>query len=127
MVCVLAGLLVAYAAMSAWLLPGPRDPLTTTALGALGLAVALVYPFFEGIAWNHHFGVQAWLQAHFGAEFHDFAGSIVVHAVGGWIGLAAVLLLGARRGRRLSERHGGQAAQRRPRPAAACWRRISRV
>ncbi len=63
------------------------------------LIVALVYPLFEGIAWNHRFGVQAWLQAHFGAEFHDFAGSVVVHAVGGWIGLAAVLLLGPRRGR----------------------------
>ena len=34
-----------------------------------------------------------------GAEFHDFAGSVVVHAVGGWIGLAAVLLLGARANR----------------------------
>ncbi|HVB47696.1 MAG TPA: ammonium transporter [Burkholderiales bacterium] len=63
------------------------------------LIVALVYPLFEGIAWNHRFGVQAWLQAHFGAEFHDFAGSVVVHAVGGWIGLVAVLLLGPRRGR----------------------------
>ena len=63
------------------------------------LLVALVYPLFEGIAWNHRFGVQAWLQASFGAEFHDFAGSVVVHAVGGWIGLVAVLLLGARKGR----------------------------
>lgn len=61
--------------------------------------VALVYPFFEGIAWNGNLGVQAWLQAHFGAPFHDFAGSVVVHAMGGWIALPAVLLLGARRGR----------------------------
>ena len=66
---------------------------------ATGVLVGLVYPFFEGIAWNQHFGVQAWLAATFGAEFHDFAGSIVVHAVGGWIALPAVLLLGARRGR----------------------------
>ncbi|MFO1380151.1 MAG: ammonium transporter [Chitinivorax sp.] len=63
------------------------------------LLVGFVYPFFEGIAWNHHYGIQDWLKATFGAEFHDFAGSVVVHAVGGWIGLAAVLLLGARRGR----------------------------
>ena len=63
------------------------------------MLVGFVYPFFEGIAWNHHYGIQAWLHATFGAEFHDFAGSVVVHAVGGWIGLAAVLLLGARRGR----------------------------
>ncbi len=61
--------------------------------------VALVYPFFEGIAWNQKFGVQAWIKDAFNEEFHDFAGSVVVHAVGGWIGLMAVLLLGARRGR----------------------------
>ena len=66
---------------------------------ATAALVGLVYPFFEGIAWNQHFGVQAWLKEVFGAEFHDFAGSIVVHAVGGWIALPAVLLLGARRGR----------------------------
>ena len=68
-------------------------------LAASMLLVAFVYPFFEGIAWNQHFGVQAWLKDAYGAEFHDFAGSIVVHAVGGWVGLVAVLLLGARRGR----------------------------
>jgi len=68
-------------------------------MAATFMLVGFVYPFFEGIAWNHHYGIQAWLHATFGAEFHDFAGSVVVHAVGGWIGLAAVLLLGARRGR----------------------------
>ncbi len=61
--------------------------------------VGLVYPFFEGLAWNGAYGVQAWLAARFGAEFHDFAGSVVVHAMGGWIALPAVLLLGARHGR----------------------------
>ncbi|HWU84523.1 MAG TPA: ammonium transporter, partial [Rhodocyclaceae bacterium] len=68
-------------------------------LAATFLIVGFVYPFFEGVAWNHAFGFQAWLQATFGAEFHDFAGSVVVHAVGGWIGLMAVLQLGPRRGR----------------------------
>ena len=68
-------------------------------MAATFMLVGFVYPFFEGIAWNHHYGVQDWLNATFGAEFHDFAGSVVVHAVGGWVGLAAVLLLGARRGR----------------------------
>ena len=68
-------------------------------MAATFMLVGFIYPFFEGIAWNHHYGIQAWLHATFGAEFHDFAGSVVVHAVGGWIGLAAVLLLGARRGR----------------------------
>ncbi|MBL1320837.1 MAG: ammonium transporter [Methylophaga sp.] len=58
-----------------------------------------IYPLFEGISWNGLFGFQAWLETSFGAEFHDFAGSIVVHAVGGWIALAAVLHLGPRHGR----------------------------
>ncbi len=66
---------------------------------ATAVLVGLVYPLFEGVAWNQKFGVQAWIKAATGAEFHDFAGSVVVHAVGGWIGLAAVLLLGARGGR----------------------------
>jgi Amt family ammonium transporter len=74
-------------------------------LAASMLLVAFVYPFFEGIAWNQHFGFQAWLKAAYGAEFHDFAGSIVVHAVGGWIGLVAVVLLGARRGRYTKDGH----------------------
>ena len=68
-------------------------------LAATFLLVGFVYPFFEGIAWNQHYGIQAWIQSAFGAEFHDFAGSVVVHAVGGWIGLVAVLMLGARTGR----------------------------
>ncbi|MDT8405092.1 ammonium transporter [Sulfuriflexus sp.] len=61
--------------------------------------VGLVYPFFEGMVWNGNHGLQAWINARFGADFHDFAGSVVVHAMGGWIALAAVLLLGPRRGR----------------------------
>ena len=68
-------------------------------LVATFVLVGFVYPFFEGIAWNNHFGLQDWLQANFGAPFHDFAGSVVVHAMGGWIALTAVLLLGARHGR----------------------------
>ncbi len=68
-------------------------------LAATALLVGLVYPLFEGIAWNQRFGFQALLEASFGAPFHDFAGSVVVHAVGGWAALPAVILLGARRGR----------------------------
>ena len=55
---------------------------------------ALVYPFFEGMIWNGNYGFQAWLEASFGASFHDFAGSVVVHGVGGWIAFSAVILLG---------------------------------
>lgn len=68
-------------------------------LAATALMVGLIYPIFEGIAWNQRFGIQAWLEASYGAAFHDFAGSVVVHAVGGWAALPAVLLLGPRRGR----------------------------
>lgn len=68
-------------------------------VAATFLIVGFVYPFFEGIAWNSHYGFQDWLLASFGAKFHDFAGSVVVHAMGGWIALAAVILLGARTGR----------------------------
>jgi Amt family ammonium transporter len=81
----------------------------TPQLVATALIVGLVYPFFEGIAWNDQYGVQAWLEASTGAKFHDFAGSVVVHAVGGWIALMAVLLLGPRIGRYPKE--GGVSAQ----------------
>ena len=72
-------------------------------LAATFLLVGFVYPVFEGIAWNQHYGFQGWLKGTFGQEFHDFAGSVVVHAMGGWIGLMAVVLLGARRGRYTKE------------------------
>jgi len=63
------------------------------------IVVAVVYPLFEGMTWNGNFGMQAWFNSMFGAEFHDFAGSVVVHAMGGWLALGAVILLGHRHGR----------------------------
>jgi Amt family ammonium transporter len=66
---------------------------------ATAVIVGLVYPLFEGVVWNQHFGVQAWIRSVTGADFHDFAGSVVVHAMGGWLALPAVLLLGARSNR----------------------------
>ena len=68
-------------------------------LFATAVIVGFIYPFFEGIVWNQGFGVQAWIKSVTGEEFHDFAGSIVVHAVGGWLALPAVILLGARANR----------------------------
>ncbi len=68
-------------------------------LMATFVLVALVYPFYEGMIWASKYGVQAWIEATFGAAFHDFAGSVVVHAMGGWIALGAVILLGHRKGR----------------------------
>ena len=66
---------------------------------ATAVIVGVIYPLFEGVAWNQKFGIQAWIKGLTGEEFHDFAGSIVVHAVGGWIALPAVVLLGARSNR----------------------------
>lgn len=63
---------------------------------ATAVIVGFVYPFFEGIVWNGAYGIQDWIKATTGENFRDFAGSIVVHAVGGWIALPAVMLLGAR-------------------------------
>ena len=68
-------------------------------LVATAVIVGFIYPFYEGIVWNQHFGLQAWLKNQTGDEFHDFAGSVVVHALGGWVALPAVLLLGARSNR----------------------------
>ncbi len=71
-------------------------------IATVGL-VAFVYPFFEGMAWNGNFGFQTFMEETFGAKFHDFAGSVVVHAMGGWIALGAVVLLGSRKGRYKSD------------------------
>ena len=90
-------------------------------LCATALIVAVVYPLFEGVVWNGNFGLQAWLQARLGAPFHDFAGSVVVHAMGGWLALAAVLLLGARRGRYREGRLVAFAPSSIPFPALGSW------
>ena len=66
---------------------------------ATAILIGLVYPFFEGLVWNGNWGFQDWLALTFGAAFHDFAGSVVVHAVGGWIALGAIIMLGRRQGR----------------------------
>jgi Amt family ammonium transporter len=66
---------------------------------ATAIITSLFYPGFEGLAWGNRFGIQDLLASTFGAPFHDFAGSVVVHAFGGWIALGAVVTLGARQGR----------------------------
>ena len=58
------------------------------------ILVALIYPFYEGLIWAGNFGFQAWLNTAFGAEFHDFAGSVVVHAMGGFMALGRSLRSG---------------------------------
>jgi Amt family ammonium transporter len=66
---------------------------------ASALIVAVVYPFYEGIIWNGNYGFQAWLEQTTGASFHDFAGSVVVHGMGGWLALVGIYFLGLRKGR----------------------------
>ncbi len=80
------------------------------------LLVGLAYPLLEGAAWNKNFGLQERLFVrYFGAEFKDFAGSIVVHAFGGWVALAAIRILGPRIGR-----YSGTRAQATP-PSSLPW------
>ncbi len=83
--------------------------------------VGLVYPLFEGMIWNGNFGVQAWFEETFGAGFHDFAGSVVVHGVGGWIALVAVIFLGMRRGRVRAGKHTNFAPSNIPFLALGAW------
>ena len=71
-----------------------------------GIFVALLYPFFESLIWGRLSMsggqpalIQGWFSSTFGATFHDYAGSVVVHSMGGWLALPAILLLGPRLGR----------------------------
>ncbi len=57
---------------------------------------ALVYPIFGAWAWGSLWAGSGWLE---GLGFHDFAGSTVVHSIGGWCALAGALVIGARRGK----------------------------
>ncbi len=66
---------------------------------ATAVLVGVAYPLLEGVVWGNKFGIQEAITQFTGAAFHDFAGSVVVHAFGGWVGLVAVVLLGARSNR----------------------------
>ncbi|MDW6004048.1 ammonium transporter [Vibrio mangrovi] len=83
--------------------------------------VGVVYPYFEGIIWNGNYQFQNWLESHFGYAFHDFAGSVVVHAVGGWIALVAVIFLGMRKGRIRAGKHTNFAPSNIPFLALGAW------
>ncbi len=61
----------------------------------------LIYPIFGSWAWGSLFGGEGWLKA---LGFIDFAGSTVVHSIGGWVALAGIMVLGPRLGR--FGRHG---------------------
>ncbi len=57
---------------------------------------ALIYPIFGGWAWGSLFNGNGWLE---GLGFIDFAGSTVVHSVGGWLALAGAIVVGPRLGK----------------------------
>jgi Amt family ammonium transporter len=57
---------------------------------------ALIYPIFGGWAWGSLFNGSGWLE---GLGFIDFAGSTVVHSVGGWLALAGAIVVGPRLGK----------------------------
>jgi Amt family ammonium transporter len=60
----------------------------------------LTYPLFESLIWGKNASLlQDLFKSFGGAEFHDYAGSVVVHSLGGWLALPAVLILGPRMGR----------------------------
>ncbi|NUW67488.1 ammonium transporter [Vibrio coralliilyticus] len=90
-------------------------------LVATFFTVGLVYPLFEGMIWNGNFGLQSWFEDHFGYGFHDFAGSVVVHGVGGWIALVAVVFLGMRKGRIRAGKHTNFAPSNIPFLALGAW------
>ncbi|WP_154181162.1 ammonium transporter [Vibrio furnissii] len=90
-------------------------------LMATFFTVGIVYPFFEGIIWNRNYGIQAWFESSFGFGFHDFAGSVVVHGVGGWIALIAVIFLGMRKGRIRAGKHTNFAPSNIPFLALGAW------
>ena len=83
-----------------------RAKFWTQALAA-GIFVGIAYPLFEGMVWGqiNFLGQEgSWLaELTGGIPFHDYAGSVVVHSMGGWIALTAVIILGPRFGRWDSE------------------------
>ena len=70
---------------------------------AAAIFVGVAYPLFEGMVWGQItlLGQEgSWLtELTGGVPFHDYAGSVVVHSMGGWIALTAVIVLGPRLGR----------------------------
>ncbi len=67
-----------------------------------GIFVGLVYPFFESLVWGKNLFLgqkDSWLAGLCGIPFHDYAGSVVVHSIGGWLALPAIIILGPRIGR----------------------------
>jgi Amt family ammonium transporter len=72
-----------------------------------GLFTGLGYPLFESVIWGRFGFFQNWIKGFSGVPFHDFAGSVVVHSMGGWLALPAIIILGQRLGRWVNGRSIG--------------------
>ena len=89
---------VVFAATAATIVSGAMAERTKFS-GYLAYSVfisALIYPIFGSWAWGSLFNGSGWLEA---LGFIDFAGSTVVHSVGGWAALAGAIVLGPRLGK----------------------------
>jgi len=60
---------------------------------------AFIYPVFGSWAWGSLLDGSGWLEGLLGVGFYDFAGSTVVHSIGGWLALAGALVIGPRIGK----------------------------
>lgn len=89
---------VVFAATSATIVSGAMAERTkfTGYLVYSAVLSALIYPIFGSWAWGSLFNGSGWLE---GLGFIDFAGSTVVHSVGGWAALAGAIVLGPRIGK----------------------------
>lgn len=87
-----------FAATSATIVSGAIAERTRFSAYIIGsvFITALIYPVFGAWAWGGSHGGEGWLKQ---MGFIDFAGSTVVHAIGGWAALAALLVVGPRLGR----------------------------
>ena len=89
---------VVFAATAATIVSGAMAERTKFVAYLLYSAVlsALIYPIFGSWAWGGLFNGSGWLE---GLGFIDFAGSTVVHSIGGWVALAGAIVLGPRIGK----------------------------
>ena len=86
-----------FAATAATIVSGAiagRTKYTTYAIFSI-IMTALIYPIAGGWEWNGGFLNADWMPA----EFIDFAGSSIVHSVGGWAALVAAWMVGPRIGK----------------------------
>jgi ammonium transporter, Amt family len=86
-----------------------------------GIFTGLAYPLFESFIWGRFGFFQNWIKGVSGVPFHDFAGSVVVHSMGGWLALPAIVILGQRLGRWVSGKSIGIPASNIPYLALGSW------